>query len=600
MADGGSLSLMSAQEDSTQENSAQEDPEQQKVAEQQGDTKQHRDAEQQDCNYCLQQVSLIFNCFFYLCCFLSAQYHMSSTGDENDNDDCVKPNINKAGSHVDKTDSSFVDGTEDETNSFADGTEDETNSFADETKSLVGHDETSRHRYKRKKNLSVPHMIIAVIQVIMFSGFVVINIAHVTLNVIVEVCQIMHITCSPSVFENETVNCTMPYQYWKISTAILASTITELFSYITMTIVLYLIYGYFRKYCCEPIANCPCCCSSVKEALKQDKPFSPFCDSCTCCQNSSTALTPEQPNAWFSLHYLICMLIFICTIITSIYGNEMYQKYPCQINGINVASYVLFLICQFCSIQSVFIFSKIVYIITGQLEKLIEVMDKVNDENLLKKIDPKTPNEGPNDLRNYLEIEEGVNYNLKGLLESTDEHKRNKGLYYLLRNIDQKFTEQKAKPILKLFGCWFIVHWTLNALTTVLLSAVIIELVLDLLAYKWKNADEAIPTEDASLEAAYIAYLVMFVGGHAYLFVYPCFRAASITATHEKLIVGVSRRQWHHIPHPVETRFIQYLKTQNFSFKVPLCCVEFSFNFTLAFVSLFIGILGGFLNLHFS
>ena len=271
----------------------------------------------------------------------------------------------------------------------------------------------------------------------------------------------------------------------------------------------------------------------------------------------------------------------------------MYQRHPCQINGINLTSFVFFLICQFCSIQSVFIFSKIVYIITGQLKQLTEVMDKVNDEknNLLVKI------EAPNEL-SYLGIEE-ENVNLRGLLESADGHKVNKGYYYLLRNIDQKFIEQ-AKPILKLFGYWFIAHWILNALTTVLLSAVIIELLTDVIAYKWQNADKVIPTEEGGLEAAYIVYLVLFVAGHTYLFVYPCFRAASITTTREKLILDVSRKHWRHIPHSVETSFIQYLKTQKFSFKVPaLCCAEFSFNFTMAFVSLFIGILGGFLNLHF-
>ena len=214
-----------------------------------------------------------------------------------------------------------------------------------------------------------------------------------------------------------------------------------------------------------------------------------------------------------------------------------------------------------------------------------------------------TPNVAPdkdsqtNKALDYLKEELEIDEAFLELLQSTDEHKVNKGLYYLLQYIDQKFIEQ-VKPTLDLLGLWFIAHWILNALTTVLLSAIIIELATDFIAYKW-NANKVIPIEDIGLEVAYIVYLVLFVGGHAYLFVYPCFRAASITATREKLILDLSRRHWHHIPHSVQTSFIQYLKTQNFSFKVPLCCAEFSFNFTIAFVSLFIGILGGFLNLHF-
>ena len=496
--------------------------------------------ESQDKSTC--NCQRVINSIFYLCCFLSGQYHMSSTGNNN-------------GSRVELA-------------------------------------ETSRHKLKK-----IWSILVAVIQAIMCTGLVVVNVAHVTLNFIVEACQIMNITHSPRVFENKEVNCTLP-QYWKINAAILVSTIAELYSYIMMTIVLYLIYGYFRKYCYKLIANCsPCCCASMKKALvKQNISFSPFYDSCTCRQNSSTALTPEQPNACFFLHYLFCMSIFFCacTIVTIVYESEMYQKHPCQINGINLASYILFLICQFCSIQSVFIFSKIVYIITGQLKKLIEVMDKVNVEknNLLERI------EAPNELCSYLEIED---INLRGMLNSADEREVNKGLYYLLRNIDQKFIEQ-TKPILKLFGIWFIYHWFFNALTTVLLSAIIIEFEIDVIAYKWKNAEKVIPTdsEDVFFELVYIVYLILLVSGHTYLFVYPCFRAASITATREKLILDVSRRQWRHIPHSVETSFIQYLKTQNFSFKVPaLCCAEFSFNSTMALVSLFIGILGIFLNIHF-
>ena len=48
----------------------------------------------------------------------------------------------------------------------------------------------------------------------------------------------------------------------------------------------------------------------------------------------------------------------------------------------------------------------------------------------------------------------------------------------------------------------------------------------------------------------------------------------------------------------LETNFIQYLKLQKFSFKVPICCVEFSFNLTMAFADLFIGILSGFLKIY--
>ena len=93
---------------------------------------------------------------------------------------------------------------------------------------------------------------------------------------------------------------------------------------------------------------------------------------------------------------------------------------------------------------------------------------------------------------------------------------------YLLQNIYLNFIKQ-VKPTLDLLGYWFIAHWLLHALTTVLLGAVVIELVVHPLQYKMIKVDEIINIEDNDLKAAYLVYIIFFTLEHAYLFVYPCF-----------------------------------------------------------------------------
>ena len=258
-------------------------------------------------------------------------------------------------------------------------------------------------------------------------------------------------------------------------------------------------------------------------------------------------------------------------------------------NKIHLLSFVARLVSQFCAIQSCFIFSKIVYIVTGQLDQIIEDLDKVDDERrqLLDKAD----------IQCYMMYFNAKNErcDIRNLLQSQDKAEQERGYCYLLQSIDWKFIDS-VKPILDLFGYWFIFHWILYGLSTVLMSASVVELVVDVFEYHVFPAHKIVPFEDehAGLKAAYVVYVV-YTLEHAYLFIYPCFRAASIAAAREKLIFDVSRRRWDHIPFKSIDSFKEDLSTQNFSFKAPILCTSVSFNFNWAFVSLFIAVCGGFI-----
>ena len=166
--------------------------------------------------------------------------------------------------------------------------------------------------------------------------------------------------------------------------------------------------------------------------------------------------------------------------------------------------------------------------------------------------------------------------------------------YYELQEIDQKFID-RVKPTLDLYGVWFIFHWIFYSLTSVLHSAVIVELVLDVVSYRISSTDEYVPSTKPEIEAPYILYIVFFTVLHAYLFIYPCFRAAAIASARQKLINSIAKKKWDSIPLAVQGNFVEYLKSQGFGFKVSIFYTDIPCGLGLAFVSLFIAVCGGFL-----
>ena len=384
-------------------------------------------------------------------------------------------------------------------------------------------------------------------------------------------------------------NCSLPHENWKIPTAMTISTAASSISFLLMTLLILIpVYSYIRK--CKCIRKCICscckdskilcrvCCNSLCKVLKKDAVISPFEDN----KNTSTVLTSDQSLCFYCNYFIALLLLGVC-FVSLYFGACEYRMHWCLTNEVHLISFVFRLVSQFCTIHSCFIFSKIVYIVTGQLDQILKNMDKVNDERnkLLNKPE----------LQCYFNVENEP-VDIKKLLQSPGKANQERGCYYLLRNIDGKFIDC-VKPILDLFGYWFILHWVLYGLSTVLLSASVVELVVDV--FKPSPMDKVVPIEDKDLKKVYIVYVVFYTLEHAYLFVYPCFRAASIAAAREKLIFDVSKRYWEHIPFEIEGKFLQYLGIQNFSFKAPILCANVSFGFNWAFVSLFIAVCGGFI-----
>ena len=130
-----------------------------------------------------------------------------------------------------------------------------------------------------------------------------------------------------------------------------------------------------------------------------------------------------------------------------------------------------------------------------------------------------------------------------------------------------------------------------------LLSAFIIEIIIETIKYNFKSINRFLPNGEVDTKEPYVLYVVFFTLVHAYLFLYPCFRAAAIATARAIKINNISEKKWQNIPLSVQTSFVEYLKSQNFAFRVPLFCADIPIEFNWVFVSFLVPILGVYLAL---
>ena len=430
---------------------------------------------------------------------------------------------------------------------------------------------------------------------VLFFSQVCIYFGHVGTAIAVEGCRIGNVSFTTNMNStdlNES-NCLLPQEHWKFSTAITLGTIAAFLSYGSITFYILI----------PAVECCTCCICKCKDRKKAFQNLSPFGD------DESSKLSDKEARYFFA-NYIILIGLFVCSFVSSIvYADSVYNHDYCSINALNVARIALHLTSQFCAIQSCFIFSNVVYKVTKKLDRLVTVMDEVNQDRaelndksgklglLINMSDDHT--EEIDHIKKLLQSEVDSDDHsidpIKKMLQSDkDEVDLGRGRYYWLKKIDQDFSTT-VKPTLRLFGYWFVFHWIMYALTTILLSAVIVEIIIDIVGYDIQSVDKLIPDTDAEIKASYILYVVFFTLVHAYLFLYPCFRAAAIANARAKLINTISEKQWEHVSPSLQSNFVQYLTSQNFAFQVPFLFGNISFGFNWVYVSFFIAICGAYL-----
>ena len=78
---------------------------------------------------------------------------------------------------------------------------------------------------------------------------------------------------------------------------------------------------------------------------------------------------------------------------------------------------------------------------------------------------------------------------------------------------------------------------------------------------------------------------------HMILFLYPCFRAASILEARNSLIKKVSNKNIN-ISTEFKSIFLQYMKEQKCGFMLSIFCARVEFGFNITYLSIFLGLLG--------
>ena len=189
---------------------------------------------------------------------------------------------------------------------------------------------------------------------------------------------------------------------------------------------------------------------------------------------------------------------------------------------------------QYCAIISCFIFSKVAYAITIRCHKMLEQYERIIPEPIPE------------------------NFDVDGILLELE----NKDTEYV------KLCNDSMRP----YRFWFSVHWFLYALTGFMSIAYFVETVLTH-GHPYLN----------------IIYIFLFTLEHLVLFLYPCFRAASILEARNTLIYRVSQKAW---PTSIKSPFLQFMKEQRCGFIMSLVCIRVEFGFNIAYVSIFIGFLG--------
>ena len=379
----------------------------------------------------------------------------------------------------------------------------------------------------------------------------------------------------------QAVNLTI-YDDWQ-KTVVTTSTASGTISYLFMIYVLYTQYSILVKIPvnCKPrewLRRFWICCGEKLKPEITDVLQSPFIDS---NGNTATKLSPKQ-SCYFMAIYSLNILVYIGSValLFIIFAGKVDQRLK-EREIIDAGGLAFQFASQFCAILSCFIFSKVAYSVrTTCTQKLPELFYKVElaaAEHFGERII------GP------LNDDEHLRW-LRDEKYITDEDTIKRSRLHLLKAI-LKWYHRMLHTTLYPFGTWFAVHWILFTVTAFMSIAYVAEkIILEL--YGQEAADIKCHGEHLASCRLRLAYVFLFALEHCILFIYPCFRAASVTTGYTAMIKKVSNTEWQNIDPDDKEKFLHYLKIQDCTFKISILCAKLSFGFYIAYFSIFVGILG--------
>ena len=290
-------------------------------------------------------------------------------------------------------------------------------------------------------------------------------------------------------------------------------------------------------------------CNSGDQDKNDPRPLDPFCLTNPDQNEISTKL--DLPE---SLYFITLLLINIGLWIASfwVFWFGHFDK-PLYYNTdeiwIDKIVFVVYMYSLLCTIVSCFIFAKIAYSVSHRCLRMYkEFKDhQIRDEN---------------------------DDNLLSLIKKDDE-----------------FTKM-GQETLHCFEFWFTIHWISYIVTSFLSIALFFDI---LTKYIYANT----PDSKIGISGTRLSIVGLFTLQHCFLFLYPCFKAAAVTVSREKLIKKVNAYpvDGHSLTLERKQAFIQHLKNKEFGFRISFFCARLRFGFNIAYISLFLGLLGTLLKL---
>ena len=372
-----------------------------------------------------------------------------------------------------------------------------------------------------------------------------------------------------------------------------SSTFSGMISYVCMMYVLCTHYNCVIKPCLIRMKKAFTAMWKKCDGEKLDDPtrkqlisgvqLNPFCDEAS--DGDSTVLRSKQ-SSYYNFIFLLNFFISFASIATFfILFGKSYDHHDTKGHlAVNIIGLVSQFYTWFCAILSCFIFSKVAYAVVNicyqqlysslEYVALQEFMEEENMESIIYELQKRMKFSIPNnDELNHLKARF---FNISCLER--------------MKEIDKWYTDT-VKRSLRPFGTWFALHWLAYTFSAFLSMSYVIESALVEL-YGNGKSNFICRGKPGFLCRLTLSYMTLFSLAHCILFLYPCFRAASVTAARHVLIKRVSKARWPNVPFEQKQLFIQFLKDENCTFNVSIFCAELSFGFNVAFFSIFIGLLG--------
>ena len=263
-------------------------------------------------------------------------------------------------------------------------------------------------------------------------------------------------------------------------------------------------------------------------------------------------LCPPQSYCFFFI-FLLNMILFAANVyipfqILDVQDLDVQDHIQLSLSNkvIYNVGFVTLFSSQYGTIISCFIFSKVAYAVT------IKCNAKMEDfQGILTNERVNTPQQEENVL-NRLQDEDKAFYDL---------------------------SRWSMKP----YRFWFTIHWFFYAVTAFLSIGFLVEIILHKL-YGTSTCD--------SVCRWCIGYIFLFTLEHTVLFLYPCFRAASILAARNSLIKRVCIYDIPNLPTKLKAVFVQYMKERKCGFELSILCARIEFGFSIAYISIFLGLIG--------